>query len=197
METSTFYDRTYFDGPGKSNYQRYSIGSSPFALQADAIVGLIDFYKLDGPVLDVGCAKGYLVYVLRQRGIQAFGVDWSAYALDSASSFARPFLHRASATRLPFPDRHFALVTSFDMLEHLDEDNARLALEECARVSDRQLHQVNTGRLAEWVYEGDVSHCLRYSLQQWQELARVLGLDRTLLCEPDRQLPFLQTVSDR
>ena len=197
MEASAFYDRTYFDGPGKSNYQQYSIDSSPFALQANAIVRLMDYYELHGPVLDVGCAKGYLVYVLRQRGIRAFGVDWSAYALNSASPDARPFLQRASATRLPFPDKRFALVTSFDMLEHLDENNARLALEDCARVSDQQLHQVNTGRLAEWAYEGDESHCLRYSLAQWQKLAGTLGLDRTLLCEPDRRLPFLETVSDR
>jgi SAM-dependent methyltransferase len=154
-------------------------------------------HGLSGPVLDIGCAKGYLVYVLRLRGIEAFGVDWSQYALDNAYPDARPYLERASATDLPFPDKHFAVATSFDVLEHLNNGHARLALEESARVSNAQLHQVNTGRLPEWVYEGDDSHCLRYSLGRWRALARTLGLTRAYLCEPDRQLPFLTSVSPK
>jgi SAM-dependent methyltransferase len=192
MKTPEFYDRVYFDGPGKSNYQRYSIDSSPFAFQADAIIALMARHELDGPVLDIGCAKGYLVYVLRQRGIEAYGVDWSQYALDSAYADARPYLKRASAAELPFPDNHFAVATTFDVLEHLNEENARLALQESARVSDRQLHQVNTGRVPEWAFEGDDSHCLKYSLRRWRSLARTLGLGQTYLCEPDRRLPFLR-----
>jgi SAM-dependent methyltransferase len=197
MKTPEYYDHVYFDGLGKSNYQRYSIDSSPFASQADAIVELMTHHGLSGPVLDIGCAKGYLVYVLRLRGIEAFGVDWSQYALDNAYPDARPYLERASATDLPFPDKHFAVATSFDVLEHLNNGHARLALEESARVSNAQLHQVNTGRLPEWVYEGDDSHCLRYSLGRWRALARTLGLTRTYLCEPDRQLPFLTSVSPK
>ena len=195
MRTADYYDRDYFDGPGKSNYHRYSIDSSPFASQADAIVHLMNHHGLKGPVLDIGCAKGYLVYVLRQRGFEAYGVDWSQYALDHAYPDARPFLQRASAARLPFPDKHFAVVTTFDVLEHLNGDHARLALRESARVSEWQLHQVNTGRLPEWVYEGDDSHCLKHSLRRWRSLAKTLGLDQTYLCEPDRRLPFLAAAS--
>jgi hypothetical protein len=121
-------------------------------------------------------------------------VDWSQYALDNAYPDARPYLKRASATRLPFPDKQFAVATTFDVLEHLNNGHARLALRESARVSDRQLHQVNTGRLTEWAYEGDDSHCLKYPLGQWQSLAHTLGLDRTYLCEPDRRLPFRTAV---
>jgi hypothetical protein len=83
------------------------------------------------------------------------------------------------------------VATTFDVLEHLNHDHVRLALRESARVSDRQLHQVNTGRLPEWGFEGDDSHCLKYPLRQWRSLARTLGLDHAYLCEPDRRLPFL------
>jgi SAM-dependent methyltransferase len=197
MQTADFYDQTYYDGHGKSNYDRYDIESSPFAAQADVIVELLSHFGLDGPVLDVGCAKGYLVYVLRLRGVEAYGLDWSQYALDRAYPDARPYLQRADATRLPFAGRRFALVTSFDVLEHLDHRCLRRALRECARVSDRQLHQVNTGRLPEWVYEGDESHCVKYPLERWQAIADRLGLDGTTVCEPDRQLPFLTKVSPR
>jgi SAM-dependent methyltransferase len=192
MQTADYYDRDYYDGPGKSNYQRYSIDSSPFALQANAIVRLMEVHELSGPVLDVGCAKGYLVYILRQHGIEAFGVDWSTYALETAYPDARPYLHLASASGLPFPDKHFSVAASFDVLEHMNEDYARMALAECARVSDRQLHQVNTGREECWRFDGDESHCLKFSLRQWRSLVKRLDLERTVVCEPDRRLPFLE-----
>jgi SAM-dependent methyltransferase len=191
LQTSDFYDRIYFDGHGKSNYSHYDIDSSPFASQADVIEKLLVHFGLDGPVLDVGCAKGYLVYVLRLRGVEAYGLDWSQYALDHSYPDARPFLQRADATRLPFTGRRFALATSFDVLEHLDHRNVRRAFLECARVSDRQLHQVNTGRLLEWAYEGDESHCVKYPLERWQAIVDRLGLDATTVCEPDQRLPFL------
>jgi SAM-dependent methyltransferase len=192
-----FYDQTYFDGHGKSNYDQYNIGSSPFAAQTDVIAALMDFFGLQGPVLDVGCAKGYLVYVLRLRGIEAYGVDWSEYALDHAYPDARPYLLRASATSLPFADKRFALATSFDVLEHQDPENAQLALREGARVAKRQLHQVNTGRLPEWVYDGDESHCVKYPLHHWRSIVKRLRLNSTMVCEPDRDLPFLATVGSR
>jgi SAM-dependent methyltransferase len=191
QKTADFYDETYYDGHGKSNYDPYDIDSSPVAAQANVIIALMAFFGLAGPVLDVGCAKGYLVYVLRQRGVEAYGVDWSKYALKHAFPDARPYLLRASATRLPFADRRFALVTSFDVLELQDPGNARLALKDCARVSERQLHQVNTGRLPEWVYDGDESHCVKYSIEQWRSLAKLLRLNGTTVCEPDRHLPYL------
>jgi SAM-dependent methyltransferase len=197
QKPAAFYDQTYFDGHGKSNYDQYDIGSSPFAAQADVIEALMAFFGLHGPVLDLGCAKGYLVYVLRLRGIQAYGVDWSDYALDHAYPDARPFLVRASAARLPFADKRFALATSFDVLEHQDLENARRALKEGARVADRQFHQVNTGRLAEWVYEGDESHCVKYPIEHWRSIVKRLRLNGTMLCEPDRLLPFLVTADLR
>ncbi|MBO0869785.1 MAG: class I SAM-dependent methyltransferase [Micromonosporaceae bacterium] len=186
-----FYDRDYYDGDGKSNYDEYTFESSPFANHADAIARMIEHYRLSGPVLDIGCAKGYLVYMLRQRGIEAYGVDWSEYATASASADVRPFLRCASALDLPYPDGYFGLAVSFDVLEHLDDCAARRALAEAARVSRSQLHQVNTGRLAEWLYETDSSHCLKYSLQEWTGMAAELELPNTTICEPDRRLPFL------
>jgi SAM-dependent methyltransferase len=195
MRDPDFYDQSYFDAPGKSNYCCYTHESSPFESHADTLLQLMAVQDLHGPVLDVGCAKGYLVSALRKRGIAAYGADWSEYALANAGPDARPHLRLASAAQLPFPDQQFAVAASFDLLEHLDETHAELALKECARVSAYQLHQVNTGRLPDWAYDGDQSHCLKRSLTQWRTLALRLGLDRTLICEPDRHHPLLDQPS--
>jgi SAM-dependent methyltransferase len=194
VKHADFYDCAYFDGTGKSNYCSYNGDSSPFAEHADAIAAMLREYLLDGPVLDIGCAKGYLVAELRRRGVDAHGVDWSPYAVAEADPDTRPFLQCAGAHNLPFADGQFALAVSFDVLEHMDLGYARRALREIARVSRRQLHQVNTGRLDAWRYDGDASHCTRLPLPRWEELATGLGLHHTLICEPDRRLPFLNEV---
>lgn len=190
MRGKDFYDETYFDGKGKSNYIEYTASSSPFDEHADAIAEYIDEHHLAGAVLDVGCAKGYLVAMLRSRGINAFGVDWSTYAIAKASSDVRQYLLAASAVRLPFADRAFSLTVTHDVLEHMDEANAGQALRECARVSQRQLHQVNTNRLPCWYFEEDDSHELQLTLPEWIRMSGELGLgSTTTLREPQECEP--------
>ena len=43
-------------------------------------------------VLDVGCAKGFLVEALRDRGVEAFGIDVSEYAIGEVRPDIRAIL---------------------------------------------------------------------------------------------------------
>jgi ubiquinone/menaquinone biosynthesis C-methylase UbiE len=98
---------------------------------------------------------------------------------------------------LPFAGPEFSLVVTHDVLEHLDRPNAETALRECARVSRRQLHQVNTGRLDEWVYDHDESHVLKLSLPEWQEMAESLSVhETTTIREPNDGSPVPGPVSN-
>lgn len=42
-----------------------------------------------------------------------------------------------SATKIPFPDNHFDIVLSTDMLEHLERAQRKVAIQECVRVSKK------------------------------------------------------------
>lgn len=190
MKGSDFYDREYYDSDGKSNYVTYSTDSSPFDSHCRMIMSVVE--RTIGtslrPVLDVGCAKGYLVHALRARGIVAYGLDWSTYAVGESLLGVRHAVVVGSVLELPFRRSSFSACVSFDVLEHLDEPSARLALRELSRVGDMQIHQVNTGRLSEWRFDGDESHCLEMSLEGWQQLALEEGLNEAIIFEPDGQL---------
>jgi ubiquinone/menaquinone biosynthesis C-methylase UbiE len=77
-------------------------------------------------LLDVGCGRGSILLAMRRRFPQA--VFAGSELLDVPLRFARTRLpdvdlYQMDARQLPF-DREFEVVTSCDVLEHLDDDRA-------------------------------------------------------------------------
>jgi glycosyltransferase involved in cell wall biosynthesis/2-polyprenyl-3-methyl-5-hydroxy-6-metoxy-1,4-benzoquinol methylase len=85
-------------------------------------------------VLDVGCAIGFLVEAFWQRGVRAYGIDISEYAIGQIPQDIRPFCRVLSATE-PLPDNFpssYDLITCIEVLEHITEDDARVAIRNMA-----------------------------------------------------------------
>jgi SAM-dependent methyltransferase len=101
---------------------------------------------LHGRAIDVGCGVGFVCQLLSQQPcrLDVYGVDVSDEAIERTR---QRLIHlkdqeglrfqRIENSRLPYPDDHFALVTCFDVLEHLDESDIRLLNAEIARVLRR------------------------------------------------------------
>jgi SAM-dependent methyltransferase len=72
-------------------------------------------------VLDIGCAKGFMVRMLREGGMEAYGVDVSEYAINTAPPNVKSYLHLVDveSETLPFHDEFFDLVVSMSTFEHL------------------------------------------------------------------------------
>jgi ubiquinone/menaquinone biosynthesis C-methylase UbiE len=90
-------------------------------------------------VLDVGCAYGFLVKRLRDKGIEAYGVDISQYAIDHAPQEVKPYLKVASAHDLPFPDKSIDLIYCASVLEHIPEEFLDKVIAEFQRVAKRAI----------------------------------------------------------
>lgn len=74
-------------------------------------------------VLDVGCGVGQVVKTLRDRKIDAMGVDVSEPNIRKANEhIGHCVLY--DGHRLPFDDNHFHSVGAFNVLEHVDEPEA-------------------------------------------------------------------------
>jgi len=84
-------------------------------------------------ILDCGCGTGANLTMLRRYG-DAYGFDLTAIGVRYARDHFQHRVARASATHVPFASRAFDLVTSFDVLYCLQDDQERQAIAEMARL---------------------------------------------------------------
>lgn len=88
----------------------------------------------DIKVLDWGCGKGHISYLLRARGFDVTSCDVSSSAEDSCFGQETPILEAMKIpvipledpVRLPFADASFDCVVSFGVLEHVHSDRDSL-----------------------------------------------------------------------
>jgi SAM-dependent methyltransferase len=129
------FGKEYFDGDRTQGYGGYRYDSRwvPIARRIGEQYGL----ESGKSVLDVGCAKGFLLHDLLVHipGLLVAGLDISEYALDTAMPDLRGRLIRGSADELPFADNSFDVVLAINVIHNLVLDRCKQALRELQRVS--------------------------------------------------------------
>ena len=125
----------YWDGDRRINYGGYRYMEGRWEKVAEAMAEHYGLKEGDR-VLDVGCGKGFLMFDFTKvvPGIEIHGIDISEYAIANAKEEVKDCLRVGSATRLPWPDRHFDLVYSLNTLHNLHTYDLELALREMERV---------------------------------------------------------------
>jgi len=128
------YDADYYASHLGSPYHRGNPEwKAFFGMVADLIVERIR----PETALDVGCAIGFLVEELRARGVDAYGIDVSEYAIGQVPQELRPYCRVGSVTE--DIGRDYDLVTCIEVLEHLPPDDAEKAVANITRHVDTVL----------------------------------------------------------
>jgi len=166
--TGDFYDEDYFERgkeSGKGWLENYRWMPRRTLREAIAIA---DYLELDEKsyVLDVGCAKGFLVKALRILEIKADGCDISEYALAYAPDGCWNCQDWEKR-----PSRDYTHVVVKDMLEHLTEDQLSDMLKTLAKVAPSLLCVIPMGdngtyRIPE--YHTEVSHLIAEDETWWK-----------------------------
>jgi 2-polyprenyl-3-methyl-5-hydroxy-6-metoxy-1,4-benzoquinol methylase len=154
------YDASYFDGKsqslqhnaGYSKYERWyridgNIQNSTGEFWKDKAVNFLATHNLSNyKVLEIGCAKGFLVQDLRDMGIDAYGIDVSSYAIGEADPAVAPYLSVGDArTYLSnYNNREFDVVFSMRFLECIDVSEVQALVDEMNRITKRfQIHEID------------------------------------------------------
>ena len=102
IRISRLYGKEYFDGSRDYGYGGYKYDGRWKPVAKD----IINHFRLNkgDKLLDIGCAKGFLVKDLCDLGIDALGIDISQYALDNSINSIKERLCLGNAKELPFSD---------------------------------------------------------------------------------------------
>ena len=143
------FDVDYWDASRNTGYGGYSYDGrwKNVAKRLAAHYGL----KPGQRVLDIGCGKGFLLHDLLAEvaGLEVIGIDVSSYALERAMDDVKPFLSEGNAVSLPFPDAHFDLILSINVLHNLRLPELDRALREIERVGRGDKYIVMDGYRSE------------------------------------------------
>lgn len=130
FDNSKLYDEYYFAKGCGEPYERSEVWLNLFSSFAKRIQNEIN----PGSVLDAGCAMGFLVEKLRERGVEAWGVDISEYAIGEVAPTVQEYCWVGSVTD-PLP-RAYDLIVSIEVLEHLSPQDAEIAVTNFCTFSD-------------------------------------------------------------
>jgi len=128
------FGREFFDGERRHGYGGFHYQPGRW----DGVIkDIIDYYAPFHSLLDVGCAKGFMLHDFLSflPELDICGIDISPYAIDNAKEEIRPFVRVGNAISLPFEDEHFDLAVSINTLHNLPIDQVVLALQELQRVA--------------------------------------------------------------
>lgn len=133
--TSQSFNREYFHHGRKSKKCYHDYNFESYYPKFQFLAKWIKDHYNATRVLDVGCAKGFLVKAFREIGIEAYGVDISSYAISNSFEDTPPYLYELDLSRdaLPFPDGYFDFVTFLQTIEYLS--NHKYCLSEIKRVT--------------------------------------------------------------
>jgi SAM-dependent methyltransferase len=132
------FDESYFVGGSKSNYADYREVEPAIDKGFMPVVRRYADYagrgKAQRSCLDIGCAVGFYVERLAALGWDAHGVDISEWAIAEGRRRGVRNLEAGTVDELPFADETFDLVTSIDVIEHVEPATARAMVSETYRV---------------------------------------------------------------
>ncbi|MCE7530605.1 class I SAM-dependent methyltransferase [Polynucleobacter sp. IMCC 29146] len=129
------FGKEYFDGTREQGYGGFKYDGRWVPIAED----IVKHYQLKAgdKVLDIGCAKGFLVKDLMKicPGLEVFGIDISSYAVMHCEPEVIGRLHVGDARHLPFPDNSFKVALSINTIHNFDRSECIGAIQEMQRVT--------------------------------------------------------------
>lgn len=164
------YNRHYFDG-GRGKVGGYSReGYWDYPVHWTTAQKVLDLKPAS--VLELGCARGYIMKRIQDAGIPAEGLEVSDHCYQTRVCGGIQ-VHDITQTPWPFANKQFDLCISVAVLEHIPENKIEAVAAEIRRVSKRGLHGVDFGDHDDGF---DKTHCLFRDQKWWADMLNGDGL---------------------
>lgn len=167
---SKLYNELYYKS---NNYVDYLERSDRYVALANEIHSLLKSLSLNiDPVLDFGCAVGFVTQAMLDLGYTVEGVEISEWALEQCRR------KNLNVSNTPNYDKEYGVVFALDVLEHMNES-------ELNEFVDNIKTKTMIVRVPICLEEGedyyfdvannDKTHIIKWTSQQWDNLFRSKG----------------------
>lgn len=116
---------------------------------ADVVKGICDHYglKAGDKILEIGCAKGFVLIEFQKLGMEVSGWDKSQYAIDHCHPDLKGKIKYAESSELPFKNNHFDFILGKEVLPHVPKKDLEILIDECIRTGKGNIFfEIQTGR---------------------------------------------------
>ncbi len=143
------------------------------------MIKLLQNYKRNGRLLDIGCAYGLLVNAASVQ-FESYGIDISQFAIENSKRYCKGRIMKASASELPFINGAFDIITAVDTLEHIH--HLTKCLKDIRRILKKsgilflQLPNPSIWHLCKYVNLVDKTHANDLGLKEWKAILSKNGL---------------------
>jgi len=172
-EIARRFDKEFFDGERSHGYGGFTYNPK---FWEPVIPNFIDHWSLNSnsSVLDVGCAKGFMLYDLKKTipKIEILGIDISSYAIENSKQEIKKYLKVENAKELPYEDKSFDIVISINTIHNLEKKECAKALKEISRVSRKSsfitVDAYRTEEEKERMFEWNLTAKTILSVSEWK-----------------------------
>ena len=174
------FGREFFDGDRKFGYGGFNYDPR---FWPEVVKDIVNHYRLDqtSKVLDIGCAKGFMLYDLSQHlPLENLrGIDVSEYAISNAMSEVKDIVEVGDARDLSkFDNNEFDLIISVNTIHNLKQNECGTALQKIERVGQNKFITVDA-----WTTEEEKKAMMAWNLtaktrmhvDDWKQFFNTVG----------------------
>ncbi|MBN3038402.1 MAG: methyltransferase domain-containing protein [Candidatus Omnitrophica bacterium] len=123
-ELSSLYSKEFFTDQTRLQYYIADEGTN--IIKAQSKLKTVVGYKKDGRLLDVGCAFGTFLKLMKENGWETWGSEISGYAADYSRKSTGSKIISGDFLNADFSQEHFDVVTMWDYIEHVKDPYSNL-----------------------------------------------------------------------
>ena len=170
------FGKTYFDN------SKIGIGYGSYKYDGrfkNDVKKIIKFFKLKkkSKVLEIGCAKGFLLVEFYKLGLDVIGVDKSKYAKKNSHKLIKKYIKNLDIEKkLNFKDQTFDFVICKEVFPHIDPKKIGFLIKEIKRIVKKQknvyiiVQSFKKNNQKELFKKWDLTHKSIYNKKEWKDI---------------------------
>ena len=175
------FGKSYFDAPEiEVGYRGYKYDGR-YKKEVKKIVKFFNLKKKDR-IIEIGCAKGFLLIEFYKLGFNVIGLDKSTYAKKNSHKLVKKYIRNCDIEKkIPLKNQSFDFVVCKDVFSHVSPKKINNLIKEIKRIVKNQknifilIQTFKKNNQKELFKKWDLTHKSFYNKKEWKHIFKING----------------------